>query len=99
MGVKQESLWWWHEIREESKSAKFMVDRYDKRPIALLGVSTELYKEPIYSAFTVSECLAIYGEEITIPKGLTSVADFIAKKIVDKLSKNGGIYDSTFISI
>ena len=77
LGVKQESLWYWvhNKIKDDWK----------------LTILTQCFKDhpeswEYYSAFTVSECLVIYGEEITIPKRLSNVADFIAKKIVDKLS-------------
>ena len=76
LNCKQESLFKWH-----SK-----LDGKGNR------VHTEIVYLPIkqmeqdYSAFTVSECLKIYGEEITIPKGIENVANFIAEKIVDKYS-------------
>lgn len=74
--VKQDGLWSW--FKECSSAHWIIVDRIDLAKYK--NVDSEWC-----SAFTVAECLEIYGEEIVIPKGLTNIADFIAKKILDKV--------------
>lgn len=79
LGVKQDSVWYW-EIEtcklEPYKGQQhiFLLNRvYNQK------VSND-YDYEYYSAYTVAECLEILNEEVTIPKDVKNVADFLAKK-------------------
>ncbi|HDY66239.1 MAG TPA: hypothetical protein ENH85_00455 [Candidatus Scalindua sp.] len=77
-GVKQESIWYF--------SKPYKIHKYDVfKSIQSYSLKANTDSPPI-SAFTASEAIEILGEEITIPKNTENVANFIASKIVDKLS-------------
>ena len=83
LGVKQDSLWWWMKYQRMPDSSIFWT--IQREEIKDTNEYSFIKRDNI-SAFTVSECLRIYDEEITIPKGFENVANFIAEKIVDKYS-------------
>ena len=80
LGVPQDSVWWW-----ENHELKFK----DIFPEAKwrLTMQKSLYDKLDYiSAFTVAELINTLGGEITIPNNTKNVADFIALKVIDKIS-------------
>ena len=78
LGVKQSYYWcWW-----KCKNGKYELGTTIQAPI-----NFDDKKRISIPAFAVGECLKIYGEEIIIPKGLTNIANFIAKKILIKMKE------------
>ena len=80
LGVKQESLWWWNP-GETNEKVWWEIRR---RPYNY--GTTEPKGVCAVSAFTLSEILELYSEDILIPTNEKNKVDFIAKRVIDKLS-------------
>lgn len=91
LGVPQESVWYWQKLHK-SLGGGFQVQT--SRP-----PQNNFDKNTACSAFTIAELIKTLGGEITIPNNTENVADFIALKMIDKISDLKELIQNNLIDV